>query len=61
MPESLHSMTLAHKISNSVLIVPLDLEDFDCYRTLPPCGFVYYAISSLGNLFAKFELLKRNL
>lgn len=61
MSESLHSMTLAHKISNCVLIVSLDLEDFDRYRTLPPGGFVYYAVSSFGNLLAKFELLKRNL
>lgn len=61
MSESLHGMTLAHKISDCVLIVPFNLEDLYCYRALPPCGFVYYSIASFRNLLVKFELLKRNL
>lgn len=61
MPESLHSMTLAHEISDGVLVVSLDLEYLDCYRTLPPRSFVYNTVSSLRNLLAKLELLERNL
>jgi hypothetical protein len=61
MSQCLHCVALTDEVSDGMIVILIDFEQFDSHCAFAPSSLIDYAISALGDLFPECQLFERNL